>query len=156
MRKIIFALISLTLLIIACNNQPQQPVNHQLLSFTKENDSVKVHRILVPNDSGLVYLDFENGHIKERIRKDSMQTVIVEFNPGDSTRFHGWLSSRDSLANIRFSQIFMPDSTADGPFGQELKYKLTQRGTYRLRIGENMMAGDPWAGVFMLRIELSN
>lgn len=156
MRKGIFTALGIILLMCACNNQPPKGVNHQLLSFTTENDSVKVHRILVPNDSGVVYLDLEKGHIKERIRKDSMQTVIVEFNPGDSTRVDAWLTSRDSLANVRFSQIFMPDSTADGPFGRELQYKLTQRGTYRLRIGENMMAGDPWAGVFLLRLELSN
>lgn len=156
MRKIIFTVFSLLLLVCACNNQPKQPSNHQLLSFTKENDSVKVHRILVPNDSGLIYLDIENGHIKERIRKDSMKTVIVEFNPGDSTWLHGWLSSKDSIANIRFDQIIMPDSTMDGPFGREIEYKLTQRGTYQLSIGESLMAGDPWAGVFLLRIQLSN
>ncbi len=155
MRKII-TISGLLLLIFACNNQPQQPVNHQLLSFTKENDSVKVHRILVPNDSGVVYLDFDKGHVKERIRKDSMQSVIVEFNPGDSTRLHGWITSKDSIANVRFNQIIMPDSTMDGPFGHEIEYKLTQRGTYQLSIGESLMAGDPWSGVFLLRMELSN
>lgn len=155
MKQFLFTIIILVAAVYGCNNAPK-PTNRQQLAVAEENDSVKLHRVIFPNDSGIVYLNFIEGKAKERIRKDSNQTVILEFNPGDSTYISAWLSSRDSLVNVRFSQIIMPDSTADGPFGEEVEYQLTQRGTYKLLIHENMMAGDPWAGVFMVRAELSN
>lgn len=154
MKQILFAAITIFIVICGCNNTPKV-TNRQELAVTQENDSVKLHRIVLPNDSGVVFIDFTNGKVKEKIRKDSNQTIILEFNPGDSTKLSAFLSSKDSLANVRFSQIIMPDSTADGPFGREIEYDLTQKGTYKLLIHENMMAGDPWAGVFMVKAKLS-
>lgn len=62
------------------------------------------------------------------------------------------LSSADQNANIRITQIEMPDSTFDGPFGRDLKYRLKQHGKYKLIMGPNMMAGDPWSGDFSVAI----
>ena len=62
------------------------------------------------------------------------------------------LSSEDSKANIRISQIGFPDSTFDGPFGRNLKYPVKSAGYYEIIIGENMMAGDPWKGDFSVKI----
>lgn len=155
MKQILLTTITIFIIICGCNNTPKV-TNRQQLAVTQENDSIKLHRIVLPNDSGVVFIDFADGKIKEKIRKDSNQTVILEFNPGDSTYLSAILSSKDSIANIRFSQIIMPDSTADGPFGREIEYELTQKGTYKLLIHENMMAGDPWSGVFMVKAKLSN
>lgn len=52
----------------------------------------------------------------------------------------------DTKANVRVSQIVMPDGTSDGPFGRDMTYSLTQTGEYQLIISESLMAGDPWAG----------
>lgn len=51
-----------------------------------------------------------------------------------------------SWANLRLSQIVMPDGTMDGPFGQKTGYNLKQLGWYEFIFHENMMAGDPWSG----------
>ena len=62
------------------------------------------------------------------------------------------LSSDDKNANIRISQVGLPDSTFDGPFGKDLHYKMKSPGNYKIIIGENMMAGDRWKGDFVLRV----
>jgi hypothetical protein len=54
--------------------------------------------------------------------------------------------------NIRISQIVMPGGKTDGPFGRELTYKLSRKGTYQLIIDHNMMAGDPEVCDFSLRV----
>lgn len=51
-----------------------------------------------------------------------------------------------SWANLRLSQIVMPDGKMDGPFGQKTGYNLWQLGWYEFIFHENMMAGDPWSG----------
>lgn len=57
-------------------------------------------------------------------------------------------------ANIRFSHIYLPDGKSDGPFGNVLKYKLTQKGIYKIYIGSNMMAGDPVSSDFILKVKV--
>lgn len=51
-----------------------------------------------------------------------------------------------SGANLRLSQIILPNGTMDGPFGQKTGYNLMQLGGYELIFNENMMAGEPWSG----------
>ena len=77
-------------------------------------------------------------------------TIPVDVRSGDS--IYGMLMSGDPSANIRFTQIALPDQTFDGPFGQELSYVLKTPGRYALIIGQNLMAGDPWNGSFTLKV----
>jgi len=57
-------------------------------------------------------------------------------------------------ATIRFSHIYLPDGKSDGPFGNTLKYNLTQKGVYKIYIGPNMMAGDPFSSDFVLKVKV--
>ena len=57
-------------------------------------------------------------------------------------------------ATIRFSHIYFPNGKSDGPFGNTLKYDLTQRGTYKIYISPNMMAGDPVSSDFLLKVKV--
>lgn len=67
-----------------------------------------------------------------------------------------FLSATETGANLRLSQIIMPDGSMDGPFGTETEYSLTQNGGYQLIFNENMMAGDgPWSGDVTFTISLS-
>lgn len=50
----------------------------------------------------------------------------------------------ESDANLRWSQVIMPDGTMDGPFWQKTGYNLNQNGGYTLIFNENQMAGDRW------------
>jgi hypothetical protein len=57
-------------------------------------------------------------------------------------------------ANIRFSHLYLPDGKSDGPFSPNLKYDLVQRGTYKIYIGPNKMAGDPVSTDFTLTVKV--
>lgn len=110
---------------------------------------------VAPVDSGVVRIDMVYGKGTAEIRKDADQTVYLEFSSNGFTKLSAHLSSSDPQANIRFSQIVLPDGTMDGPFGQSIDYDLPADGVYRLSVHENMMAGDPWSGVFKVDIALS-
>ena len=60
--------------------------------------------------------------------------------------------SDEKSANIRFTQIDLPDGKFDGLFGRKLSYSLGKPGRYALIIGQNMMTGDPWMGKFTLKV----
>lgn len=152
--KVIAALCAIIAL-TACGES--KPANRQQLEIKRDSvtASLIIDRIMVPNDSGFIFLDFSEPRIHEKIRKDPNRIVFLEFNLNDTATLSGRLTSNDSIANIRFSQIILPDGTSDGPFGRELQYNLTQTGRYRLSVHEDMMAGDPWGGVFMVRLALT-
>ena len=57
-------------------------------------------------------------------------------------------------ATIRFSHIYFPNGKSDGPFGNTIKYDLAQRGTYKIYISPNMMAGDPASTDFVLKVKV--
>lgn len=57
-------------------------------------------------------------------------------------------------ANIRFSHIYMPDGSSDGPFGQTIEYTAKQAGAYRLFISPNRMAGDPESTDFTVVVKV--
>ena len=60
----------------------------------------------------------------------------------------------NAKATIRFSHIYLPNGKSDGPFGNTLKYSLKQKGTYKLYIGPNKMAGDPFSTDFILKVKV--
>jgi hypothetical protein len=80
------------------------------------------------------------------------QHITVPLKIASGKELFASLSSEDKNANIRISQVGLPDSTFDGPFGRVLRYKMKTPGNYQLIIGENMMAGDRWKGDFVLRV----
>ena len=63
---------------------------------------------------------------------------------------HAIISTKQE-ANLRINQIEMPDSTFDGPFGKSLDYKIKTPGTYKLIIGESMMAEGQYSGDFEIK-----
>ncbi len=112
-------------------------------------------QIILPNDSGIIRINLVDGKGFVRTQKQEGQTIYIDFQSKGYKKLSGHLSSPDSIANIRFSQIFMPDGTMDGPFGRDVEYQLPQNGHYRLSIHESLMAGDPWSGVMNIEIQLT-
>lgn len=105
-------------------------------------------------DSVAFFPDMIDARGVGTIHKAKGQTVYVFFDSDGHTRVSATLSSSDPAANVRFSQIIMPDGEADGPFGAEVDYELKQQGRYALAINENIMAGDPWEGEFSVSVRL--
>ena len=77
-------------------------------------------------------------------------TIPVSISSGQI--FFATLFSNDKNANLRITQIGFPDSTFDGPFGKSLQTKIKMPGDYKIIVGENMMAGDPWTGNFEMKV----
>lgn len=96
------------------------------------------------------------------VLRNSSAVIKGPISPGDkpSISFQvdtgGLLSLKlqpmDSSGNVRINQIKMPDGKLDGPFGMSAEYPLQQKGLYTVIVGQNMMAGDPWTGYWVMTI----
>lgn len=155
MRKIFLFLISILLIGFAFSCKQRADEKHIQMEDSLTINKVKLENIIIPSDSGVVVLTLSDGRGIANIQKEKDQTVYIEFQSQGYKNISARLSSLDSLANIRISQIFIPDGIMDGPFGRDMQYKLAIDGVYRLSVHENMMAGDPWNGVFTAEITLT-
>lgn len=106
-------------------------------------------------NDGVTKIKIEDGAGSVTLEKKASETVTVEFDSKGYKSLDGFLISPDPEANIRFVQIITPDGEADGPFSSEIEYPLATEGRYKLIIGENMMAGDPWGGEFTVTLKLA-
>ncbi len=112
--------------------------------------------VIYPDNRDIIHVDMKEGRAEIRFFKKEDQTIYLEFDPGKYTRLHAELSAEDSLANIRFNQLFMPGKAPDGPFGRHLDHELEAgAGIYHLSVHENMMEGDPWSGIVIVELVLS-
>lgn len=80
--------------------------------------------------------------------------VICYFEADKGQKITGKLIPDNAGANIRFSHIYMPDGSSDGPFGQTIEYRAKQKGIYRLFISPNRMAGDPESTDFTVTVKV--
>jgi hypothetical protein len=142
------------LLAYSCTN-----LQRKTESVATTNDTIQTKSVQDPvlhlSDSDTILLDIQNGKATVQIYKQADQGINLRFPSGDYTRMTGMITSKDSMANIRFSQIVMPDGQMDGPFGKDISYGLPVKGDYLLLLRENLMAGDPWAGDFQVTVMLS-
>ncbi len=153
MKKLIIAFLSAGFIFLSCKMDNNTTARQSMADFSPAVTDQE--GLVLPNDSGIVKINLTEGKGNILTRKERDQTIYVEFMSDGYKNIFARLSSPDSLANIRFSQIFMPDGTMDGPFGINMEYQLPMNGRYRISIHENMMAGDPWSGVFDVNIELT-
>jgi len=147
-------LILLGNLVIACNNTPKQrAMDEDNIQGQSKAEPIPQKPVMY-GDSAIVHIPLKNGKGNLFLHKEADQTIYVRFESKGYKKIRATLSSPDSTANIRFSQIFLPDGTMDGPFSRDLAYDLPVDGNYQVSIHENMMAGDPWSGNFNVSIEL--
>lgn len=143
------------LVFTSCKLSPDDKNLSKGVAATATIETEQSPRFILPSDSGYIKLGtITDGEIFFQTRKELNQTIYIEFRSEGYKKVSADLSSPDSLANIRFSQIFLPDGTMDGPFGRHLDYQLPADGIYKLSVHENMMAGDPWGGDFRIRLKL--
>jgi len=77
---------------------------------------------------------------------------VLEVSKGQ--KLNASVKPKTGEGNIRIGQIIDPSGKADGPFGDQMTYKLNQSGDWILIINENMMSGEPWTGEYFLTIEI--
>ena len=86
---------------------------------------------------------------------NSVKDHITGYLPVDrNAELTAQLIPDDEDLNIRFTQIIMPDSSMDGPFGRQLRYTLTQKGLYKIIISPSTMAEGKVKGDFLVRIQV--
>ena len=90
-----------------------------------------------------------NGNIK-----GFGQNIPYVFEVSKGQKLNASVKPKTGEGNIRIGQIIDPSGKADGPFGDQMTYKLNQSGDWKLIINENMMSGEPWAGEYLLTIEI--
>ena len=140
-------------LLYACtsgNRSGEQVVANDSIAEQVDTQPVLSHT----QNTGIVRLSLDDGEGRTEMHKESNQTVYIEFEAKGYKKIMAHLTSKDSLANIRFSQITLPDGSMDGPFGRDLTYNIKSDGIYKVSIHENMMAGDPWGGFFNVEVKL--
>lgn len=148
-QKMIFCLILISL--IACNQGENKNISKDNLADIKK-DSAKKEAGFV-NDTLPKKLSANSDTLILKLKMDSANMhVSIPVSILSGKELFASLSSDDKKANIRISQIGLPDSTFDGPFGRELHYKIKSAGNYKIIIGEDMMAGDRWTGDFVLKV----
>lgn len=154
MSKMILVTLSACALTFACSDNKQKK-NAEATISEIESTKDQQDNTIASSDSSVVKIALNEGKGKAIIQKKQDQIIYIEFENKGYKKLSAHLSSPDSLANIRFSQIFLTDGTMDGPFSRDLNYDLPTNGTYRISIHENMMAGDPWKGNFSVDISLT-
>lgn len=138
----------LTLVLMACGGKQEKEKQDK----KTVSGNAAPERTVISGDT--LKLALAGGEAWEKVHKPARDKKFFVFRTDVPGKLTARLETKDKHANLRFSQIFMPDGTADGPFGQELQYDLDTPGTYILAVGESQMAGEPWAGDFTITVKV--
>jgi len=133
----------ITTAILACNSAKNEKV-------TEEKNENKI----VDQDS--ITIALIDGEAQQQAVMKKGRHVVFSFDIKEHVKLHATVKADEPVGNVRIAQIFTPNNSADGPFGQEMEYDLKEPGSYRLVISENQMAGDPYNGPFTLHIKTSD
>jgi hypothetical protein len=157
MRITIF-LLATSLSVAACNNSaPVTEAKEEARDTAPAAPAIATEEISNIQSDSTIRFRFEpgadsalgKGHLD---KKGDPVICYIEADKGQ--KITGKLIPGNAGANIRFSHIYMPDGSSDGPFGQTIEYTARQKGTYRLFISPNRMAGDPESTDFTVVIKL--
>ncbi|SBW00242.1 hypothetical protein [uncultured Dysgonomonas sp.] len=153
MIRLIIPTITICLLSYACSS----PIKKDSPETNTDKPAEKIENIpaMIPSHNGMIRLNVVNGKGKVAIQKKKDQIIYVEFESKGYKKITAQLFTTDSLANIRFSQITLPNGSMDGPFDRNLSYSIPSDGICKLSIHENMMAGDPWGGIMEVEVSLT-
>lgn len=135
---------------VSCNQ------NNDRKEFSKDLPTINTDSSKVENqanlDSSKSILSPGKDTLVLKLKMDSAnQHVTVPINISGGDTLFAIVTSKDKKANIRISQVGLPNSTFDGPFGRKIGYKIKDSGDYKIIVGEDMMAGNRWNGDFTLR-----
>ena len=153
MIRLIIPTITICLLSYACSS----PIKKDSPETNTDKPAEKIENIpaMIPSSNGIIRMNVVNGKGKVAIQKKKDQIIYIEFESKGYKKITAQLFTTDSLANIRFSQITLPNGSMDGPFDRNLSYSIPSDGICKLSIHENMMAGDPWGGIMEVEVSLT-
>jgi len=106
------------------------------------------------NKTDTVLVKIHYGKAKIDTLKQPGQRMVFVFDSDTANKFNLKISTQDTLANLRISQIIDSKGNSDGPFGHEAEYKILEKGIHRIIVSESQMAGEPWGGRFTFEVKL--
>ncbi|HMR82660.1 MAG TPA: hypothetical protein PKE30_05995 [Niabella sp.] len=81
------------------------------------------------------------------------QSIYVTITDMDTGLLNASISHSKPDANLRISQVIMPDGSTDGPFGQQITFDARQKGDYVIIINKSNMASGSQIGDVVINIE---
>ena len=144
----------LVVLIMACNqsnNKSEDAVTADT-SKTLSTDSLKN---METADRDSISLDLKDGSAQQEALMAQGKRVVFSFETKILGKLSATVKAAQPNGNVRIAQIFMPDNSADGPFGQDMEYNLKEPGVYRIVVSENQMAGNPYNGPFTITVKIN-
>lgn len=172
--------ILLCLVSISCNLKPETPVaKPQKFDAKLYADSLKLERaktvvkkdsLVKPQSDSLnkksvpvvaynettdtIHVKIVYGKAKIDTVKSPGQRLIFVLNADTANKLNLKITPKDSLANLRITQIQDSKGNSDGPFGKEIQFETKEKGVHQIHISENQMQGNPWGGRFTFEVKL--
>ncbi len=152
-----------TFITIGCNNSPGEHISlttTDSIIIPQNVVSIKTIADSVPQNiqiDSVIHFAFANDSFSVSVKgylNKRGDPVICYLPVVEGKKLTAVVVPAKAKANIRFSHIYLPDGKSDGPFGNSLKYNLTQKGIYKIYIGPNMMAGGPVGSDFTVRVKV--
>lgn len=164
--KSLFLVCSVLTLLYSCNNNKinKSGVKDTDRETAPVQDTLDVMDSLNAPDSSMATLPSESvisetvsaGNLPVQVYKtissnsQSLRILLTDVEPG-TLKIN--LTHSDEYANIRISQVIMPDGSSDGPFGRDLKLNARQKGDYTIIINKSNMASGSQVGDVVITIE---
>ncbi|MBC7889984.1 MAG: hypothetical protein H7Z13_19070 [Ferruginibacter sp.] len=138
--------IVLVLLHLGCNQ------TNETANYTPENNAIQAIDTIYASDRDTVILlndgeAFIKGHINTN-KKQPKYTLPV----WKGQAVTAYVKPLTKNGNIRINQVQKPGGVFTSPFDDSLSYTIETNGNILFVIGENLMAGDPYTGEFILHI----
>ncbi|MCH5596922.1 hypothetical protein [Niabella ginsengisoli] len=163
--KVIIPLLIGCLVIISCNNSSKVNKSEETDSTVAVKDSSVLMDSITEMDTASAVMPRESiiqvpiaaetlpiTKLQRTITSD-MQSVHVLLNDLDVGLLRVSISHSLPDANIRISQIVLPDGSTDGPFGQQMSFDVKQKGNYTIIINKSNMASGTQVGDVFITIE---
>jgi|SRR5690606_6590349 len=123
---------------------------------TSSSDSTKVQpkKMVFKEKTDTVHVKIVYGKAKMDTVKLPLQKIVFVLDTDTANKLKIKITSKDSLANLRITQIIDSKGVSDGPFGKEIEFPIIQKGKHQILISENQMQGEPWGGRFTFEAQL--
>ncbi len=165
--------------VVSCKKEPDVPVvkpqefdkiayadslkNEREKSNSKsKTDSISAKDSITPatqsfelqDRTDTIHVKIVYGKAKIDTLKQPRQRMVFVLDSDTANKLTCKISTQDTLANLRISQIMDSKGNSDGPFGRELQYKVLEKGIHQIIVSESQMAGEPWGGRFTFEVKL--